>query len=184
MCMRTYYWFNRNRLLSNLRTSFCALVIVGASLTLPSAEASGSPPGTVTGGFSPCFNFAGPPRQVGENTIVTFNVTADVSGSFTGQLEGTELDVIHRDGSITLHGAALFTGSLGDRFGTFVFTYTGIGNVNTGHETLNFVGRQGTDGLAGIHTQGTAQGDLVPGSEECPIAGAGTYTGHIVFAPR
>ena len=184
MCMKTYYWFNRNRLLSHLRTSFCALAIAGASVILPNAEASGSPPGTITGGFAPCFNFAGPPRQVGEDTIITFNVTADVTGDFNGTLAGTELDVIHRDGSITLHGTALFTGSFGDRSGTFVFTYTGIGNANTGHETLNFVGRRGTDGLAGIHTQGTAVGDLVPGTPDCPIAGSGTYTGRIVFAPR
>ena len=183
--MKTYYWLNQNRLLSHLCTSFCALAIAGLSLTLPSAEASGSPPGTVTGGFSPCFNFAGPPRQVGENTIVTFNVTVDVTGSLIGQLEGTELDVIHRDGSITLHGAALFTGSLnGGPSGTLVFTYTGIGNANTGHETLNFVGGLGTNGLAGIHVQGTAVGDLGPGTPDCPIAGVGTYTGHVVFAPK
>jgi hypothetical protein len=50
-CMKTYYWFNRNRLLSHLRRSFFALAIAGASLALPSAEAD--PPGTATGGFIP-----------------------------------------------------------------------------------------------------------------------------------
>ena len=38
--MKTYSWLNQNRFLSHLRTSFCALAIVGASLTLPSAEAA------------------------------------------------------------------------------------------------------------------------------------------------
>jgi hypothetical protein len=181
--MKTYYWLNRNRLLAPLHGGFLALAIAGLSLTLPSAEGSGSPPGTITGGFSPCFNFAGPPRQVGQDTIITFMVTADITGDFNGTLAGTELDVIHRDGSITLHGTALFSGLYGDRSGTFIFTYTGIGNAVTGHETLNFVGRRGTDGLAGIYTQGTAEGDLVPGTPDCLIAGAGTYTGHVVFAP-
>ncbi len=82
-----------------------------------------------------------------------------------------------------MHGTLLFNGSFGERSGTFVFTYNGIGNAVTGHETLNFTGTQGTEGLAGIYTQGTAVGDLVPGTEDCPIAGAGTYTGQIVFAP-
>ena len=182
--MKTYYWLNQNRFLSHLRGSFFALAIAGALLTLPSVEASGSPPGTITGGFAPCFNFAGPPRQVGQDTIITFNVTAEVTGDFNGTLAGTELDIIHRDGSITLHGTALFTGSFnGGPSGTFVFSYTGIGNAVTGHETLNFVGTRGTAGLAGIYTQGTAVGDLVPGTPDCPIAGAGTYTGHVVFAP-
>ena len=181
--MKTYYWLNQNRFLSHLRTSVCAIAIVGTSLTLPSAEAGGGPPQSASGGFFPCFTQTSA-RQVGENLIITFDVTTTATGTFTGSLNGTELDVIHRDGSITLHGTALFTGSFGDRSGTFVFTYTGIGNANTGHETLNFVGRRGTDGLAGIHTQGTAVGDLVPGTPDCPIAGSGTYTGRIVFALR
>ena len=188
MCMKTYYWFNRNRFLSHLRTSFCALAIVGASLTLPSAEADR--PGTITGGFAPCFNFLSveyfPPGsgpQDFRTAIITFNVTAEITGDFIGQLEGTEVDVIHgHDGSINLHGTLLFNGSFGERSGTFVFTYNGIGNAVTGHETLNFTGTQGTEGLAGIYTQGTAVGDLIPGTEDCPIAGAGTYNGHVVFA--
>ena len=73
---------------------------------------------------------------------------------------GTELDVVHRDGSITLHGSALFTGSVNGRSGTLLFTYTGIGNAVTGHETLHFVGRQGTGDLAGLHANLTAEGDV------------------------
>jgi len=62
-----------------------------------------------------------------------------------------------------LHGTSLFTGSLnGGPEGTLLFTYNNIGNAVTGHENLRIVGRQGTDGLAGVHFQGTAEGDLVP----------------------
>ena len=84
-----------------------------------------------------------------------------------------------------MFGVGLFTGSFnGGPSSTLVFTYTGIGNANTGHETLNLVGGRGTDGLAGVHVWGTAVGDLVPGTPDCPIAGSGTYTGHIVLPPR
>jgi hypothetical protein len=127
---------------------------------------------------------AGPPRQVGENIIVTFNVIVDATGALTGQGVGTELDVIHPDGSITLHGTSLFAGSLnGGSEGTLLFSYNGIGNAMTGHENLRIVGRQGTDGLAGVHFQGTAEGDLGAPGPGCDVSGAGTYTGHVVIAP-
>jgi hypothetical protein len=181
VCMKTYCWFNRNRLLSHLRRGFCALAIVGASLMLPSAEAG--PPGPASGGFNPCFVITNV-QQAGPNTIITFNVTVTATGTLTGSLTGTELDVVHPDGSITLHGTSLMTGSInGGRSGTLLFTYTGIGNINTGHESLRWVGRQGTDGLAGVHAEGTIEGDLVPASGDCNVAGAGTYNGQILFAP-
>ena len=108
--MKTYSWLDQNRFLSHMRTIFCALAITGALVTLPRVE--GSPREPASGGFFPCFNFAGPPRQVGENLIVTFNISGTSNGTVTGSVVGTELDVVHRDGSITLHGAALFTGSV------------------------------------------------------------------------
>jgi hypothetical protein len=181
MYMKTNCWFDRNRFLSHLRGSFCALAIVGAALTLPSAEAGGPQP--ASGGFNPCFHYAGPPRQAGENLIIRFNVAATTTGTYTGSTIGIELDIVHPDGSITLHGTAIFTGSVGGRSGTLLFTYTGNGSAVTGHENLHFVGRQGTDGLTGVHVEGTIEGDLVPGAGGCDVAGAGTYTGQILFAP-
>src|SRR5437762_8143976 len=140
---------NRNRLISHLRTSFCALVIVGALSTLPGAEAGTPEP--ASGEFFPCFNYAGPPRQVGDNVIITFNINGTSTGTISGSVVGTELDVVHRDGSITLHGTFLFTGSVDGRSGTMLFTYEGIGNAVTGHETLRFVGRARTGDLAGVY---------------------------------
>ena len=183
--MKTNCWFNRNRLLSHLRTGCCALAAIAvAALMLPSAEASGPQP--ASGGFNPCFHYAGSPRQVGENWIITFNISGTSTGTFTGSSTGTELDVVHRDGSITLHGTFLFTGSVNGRSGTMLFSYEGIGNAVTGHETLRFVGRQGTGDLAGTYAELTAEGDVVPPDPNsgCDLQGAGTYTGHIVFAPR
>jgi len=180
MCMKTKCWFNQNRFLSTLRTSFYALAIIGTSLTLPSAKAGG-PPLPASGEFFPCFNYADSPRQVGENVIVTFNISGTTNGTFTGSVVGTELDVVHRDGSITLHGTALFTGSVEGRSGTLLFTYEGIGNAVTGHETLRFVGRQGTGDLAGVHANITAEGDVGAPEPGCALSGAGTYTGHVLL---
>src|SRR6516162_4550530 len=175
---------NRNRLISHLRTSFCALVIVSALLTLPGAEATG-PPQSASGQFVPCFNYAGPPRQVGENLIITFNVTVTVTGTFTGSFTGTELDIVHRDGSITKQGSAVLTGTVTGRSGTGTLhlSFEGIGNAVTGHETLRVTGTQGTDALSGVHLEATAEGDVGAPSQGCAPSGTGTYNGQILFAP-
>jgi Protein of unknown function (DUF3224) len=185
--MKTNYWFNRNRLLARLRTSFCALAIASASLTLPSAEGvePRGRPQPASGEFFPCFNYAGPPRQVGENLIITFNISnwRTSTGTLIGSAEGTELDVVHRDGSITLHGTALFTGSVNGRSGTLLLNYEGIGNAVTGHETLHFTVGGGTGDLVGLHAELTAEGDIGAPSPGCDLSGAGTYTGWVLFAP-
>jgi hypothetical protein len=173
---------NRSQLISYLRTIFCALAIIGALSTLPSAEASG-PPLPASGEFFPCFNLAGPPRHAGENLIITFNVTGTITGTFVGSFVGTEMQVIHPDGSINLHGSFVFTGSVNGSSGTLLVTYEGIGSAVTHHENLHVAVRQGTGGLAGVHANLTAEGDIgapVPG---CDLSGAGTYTGQILFAP-
>jgi len=179
--MKTYSLLNQNRFLSHLRTSFCALAVVGASLALPSAEAGRPEP--ASGEFFPCFNYAGPPRQVGENLIITFNVTGTSTGTFTGSFVGTEMDVVHPDGSINLHGSLVLTGSIGNNSGTLIFTYEGIGNAVTGHESLHAVGGRGTDGLAGVHVNLTLEGDVGAPEAGCDLSGVGTYTGHVVIAP-
>jgi hypothetical protein len=175
---------NRNSLISHLRTCFCALVIVGALSTLPSAEASG-PPLPATGEFFVCFNYAGPPRQVGENLIIMFNISGTLTGTFTGSFVGTELDVVHRDGSITKQGGFVFTGSVTGRpgTGTLQVTFEGIGNAVTGHEVLRAVGRAGTGALAGVSDEVTVEGDVGAPEPGCNFSGAGTYSGQILFAP-
>jgi hypothetical protein len=114
--------------------------------------------------------------------IVTFNVSGAATGTFTGSSVGTELDVVHPDGSINLHGTLLFTGSINGRSGTMLLSYEGIGNAVTGHETLRFVGREGTGDLAGIYANVTAEGDVGAPEPGCDLSGVGTYTGHVVFA--
>ena len=174
---------NRNPVISHLRTSFCALVIVGALLTLPRAEAGTPQP--ASGQFFPCFNYAGPPRQVGENLIITFNISGTTTGTFTGSFTGTELNVVHRDGSITKEGSLVLTGSVTGRSGTGTlhFSYEGIGNAVTGHETLRGVARQGTGALSGVYVEETLEGDVGAPEPGCALSGTGTYNGQILFAP-
>ena len=190
--MKTYSWLNQNRFLSQLRGSFFALAILGIPLAFTSSAAdrpgrAADTPEPASGQFFPCFNYAGPPRQVGENLIVTFNISnwRTSTGTLIGSAEGTELDVVHRDGSITLHGTFLFTGSVNGRSGTMVFSYEDIGNAVTGHETLRFVGRQRTGDLAGTYANLTAEGDVVPPDPNsgCDLQGSGSYSGQVLFAP-
>jgi hypothetical protein len=180
VCMKTYCWLNRNRLISHLRTIFCAMVIAGTLLTLPRAEAGG-PPLLASGRFFPCFTQTSA-RPVGENVIVTYDITGSGDGTLAGSFIGTEMDVVHRNGSITLHGSLVFTGSLngGPEEGTLVFTYEGIGSLVTFHETLRGVGRQGTGGLAGVYANLTLEGD-VGGECDGDFGGVGTYTGQILM---
>ena len=142
------------------------------ALTLPSAEASG-PPIPASGGFFPCFNYAGPPQQVGDNLIIRFNVTGTITGTFVGSFVGTEMQVVHRDGSINLHGSFVFTGSVNGSSGTLLVTYEGIGNAVTGHEILHVVARQGTGGLAGVHANLTAEGDIGAPNTGCDLVRGG-----------
>ena len=70
----------------------CAFVSLVAA-TAPLAQAARPEP--ASGEFFPCFNYAGPPRQVGENLIITFNISnwRTSTGTLIGTAEGTELDV-------------------------------------------------------------------------------------------
>jgi hypothetical protein len=117
--------------------------------------------------------------------IITFNVTGTATGTFTGSITGTELDVVHRDGSITIEGSSVLTGSVTGRPGTgkLHFSYEGIGNAVTGHETLRGVARQGTGALSGVYVEITLEGDRGAPNPGCDLSATGTYNGQILFAP-
>ncbi len=161
-----------------------ALFTFALPLAFPSAEASG-PPLPAKGEFFACFKYAAPPRQVGENLIIMFNISGTLTDTFTGSFVGTELDVVHRDGSITKQGGFVFTGSVTGRpgTGTLHVTFEGIGNAVTGHEVLRAVGREGTGALAGVYDEVTVEGDVGAPNQGCAFSGTGTYNGQILFAP-
>ena len=105
-CRHDKQYGRRGSIIAYLRRCFCARAVVGASLTLPSAEAGKPEP--ANGNFSPCFNIINF-RQAGPNTIITFSVTETFTGTFTGSAVLTERDVIHPDGSITFQGSGVYT---------------------------------------------------------------------------
>ena len=173
--LKTNCWFNRNRLLSHVRRSFSALAIAGASLTLPSAEASGPERSVpVNGTFNSCYHVANV-QQAGANTIYTFKIDSVVTGTFTGSLVLTERDVIRPDGSITFEGSGFFWSECG----TLRFTYAGTGNAQTGSESAHFEADQGTGCYTGAHADGMFQGNVTGPSQGCDITGAGTYNGRM-----
>src|SRR2546428_4708396 len=174
MYMKTNYWFNRNRLLSHLRRSLCALAIIGAGLMLPSAEAGKPEP--ASGTFSPCFHITSV-RQAGPDTIVTFSVTAMLTGTLTGSAIFTERDVIHPDGSVTFQGSGVFTDQSG--CGSVLATYAGPGRNVDGSESADLVGSQGTGRYLGVPAEGTFHGKLVPSEVDCVVSGAGTLNLHL-----
>jgi len=117
--------------------------------------------------------------------IITFNITVTTTGTFTGSFTGTELDIVHRDGSINKQGSTVFTGTVTGRpgTGTLQLSFEGIGNAVTGHETLRVVGTQGTGALSGVYLEATAEGDVGAPTPGCALSGTGTYNGQILFAP-
>jgi len=117
--------------------------------------------------------------------IITFNISGTLTSTFTGSFVGSELDVVHRDGSITKHGSFVFTGSVAGRSGTGTLrvTFEGIGSAVTGHEVLRAVGREGTGALAGVSDEVTVEGDVGAPNPGCALSGTGTYSGQILFAP-
>jgi hypothetical protein len=166
----------KQSILSHLRTSFCALVILGASLTLPSAQAS--PPLPISGTYSLCSVIISE-DQVGPNTIITYSVTDSFADA---ELTGIERHVIHPDGSITFQGSGILVAT--DSCGTVNYTWTGTSDVYTREESGQFVGTQGTGCFAGAYLTGTFHGFLNAVHEGCDVAGDNiSYSGQIVFAP-
>ncbi len=173
---------NKPKIKQQLRRGFFALAIVGALLTLPKAQAQPIP---ASGSTTDCEH------------IISVRTAACFHGTFDGTWVGTERDVFRADGTGTVQGSGVFSGTVNGRSGTMVFSYQV--SISRNGEVTHWVVDQGTGGLAGLHGQGTDQevsenGPGCPGSgfdcTDCPPA-TGTcddsfnlnYTGQIDFAP-
>ena len=185
---------NKPNIKQQLRRSFFALAIVGALLTLPKAQAQPIP---ATFNSTDCEHVISV-QTVGRNTIITLEETGCFHGTFEGTWVGTERDVIHPDGTVTLQSSGVFSGTVNGRSGTMVFSYHVT--ISRNGEVTHWVVNQGTGDLAGLHGQGTFQGDAIEHGPGCPVSGfdctdcppaTGTcddsfdvnYTGQIDFAP-
>ena len=185
---------NKQNIKQQLRRGFFALAIVGALFTLPKAQAAQPIP--ASGSSTDCEHVISQ-QSSGPNTIITLSITACFHGTFEGTWVGTERDVFSADGTGTVQGSGIFSGTVNGRSGTMVFSYEV--SISRSGEVSHWLVDQGTGGLAGLHGQGTTQ-EVSENGPGCPVSGfdctdcppaTGTcddsftldYTGQIDFAP-
>jgi hypothetical protein len=136
-----------------LKTVFAALPVLAALILLPvgasaSALSSGSGSFTTTGQVISV-------RQADGNTIVTATEVQTLTGVLAGTRMATGIEIFHPDGSFTAHDSGTFTGTVEGRTGSITISGASSGTGNSGSGQI--VGDRGTDGLAGLHLQGTFQ---------------------------
>jgi len=185
---------NKPRIKQHLRRGFFALAIVGALLTLPNAQAQPIP---ASGNSTDCEHVISV-QSSGPNTIITLSETGCFHGTFVGTWVGTERDVIHPNGTVTIQASGVFSGRVNGRSGTCVISSAVSLTLNG--DVTHWVVDQGTGDLAGLHGQGTFPFDAIEHGPGCPGSGfdctdcppaTGTcddsftlfYTGQIDFAP-
>src|SRR5256886_16028746 len=139
---------NKPKIKQQLRRSFFALAIVGALLTLPKAQAQPIP---ASGSTTDCEHVISV-RTAGRNTIITLEITVCLHGTFEGTWVGTERDVFRADGTGTLQGSGVFSGTVNGSSGTAVFSYHV--SITPNGDLTHWVVNQGTGDLAGLHGQG------------------------------
>ena len=190
---------NKPNIKQQLRRGFFALAIVGALLTLPKAQAQPIP---ATSNSTDCEHVISV-QTVGPNTIITLSETGCFHGTFEGTLVATERDVIHPNGTVSIQASGVFSGTVNGRSGTCVSSFEA--SLTPNGDVTHWVVDQGTGDLAGLHGQGTTQGDAIENGPGCPVTcptppcfdctdcppATGTcddsftvyYTGQIDFAP-
>src|SRR5437899_828256 len=148
---------DKPRIKQQLRRGFFALAIVGALLTVPKAQAQPIP---ASGSTTDCEHVISV-RTAGRNTIITLEITVCFHGTFEGTWVGTERDRFHADGTGTIQGSGVFSGTVNGRSGTMVFSYEV--SVTRNGDVTHWVVNQGTGDLAGLSGQGTFQNDVEHG---------------------
>ncbi len=131
-----------------------ALLAILALPLLSISFAHATTPTTVTGTFTASFTVLSITSSDG-NTILTVTEIATLSGFLTGTRTAQGSEVIHPDGTFNAHDTGIFTGTANGVAGTLVITgeSNGIGGTGFG----DFIVRQGTTGLWGVHAQGPFQ---------------------------
>src|SRR6266571_2831731 len=153
---------NKTNIKQQLRRAFFALAIVGALLTLPKAQAQPIP---ASGDTTDCEHVISV-RTVGPNTIITLSETVCFHGTFLGTWVGTERDVIHPNGTVTIQTSGVFNGTVNGRSGTCVTSFSAA--LTRNGDVTHWVVDQGTGDLAGLHGQGTTL-DATENGPGCPV---------------
>ena len=123
--------------------------------------------------------------------IDTYTIRITFTGTFTGVLEGTEVDVNYpSNGYFTAQGDGTFTGSVAGRSGTVHMTYLDAGPPPAHGQIANmWMVSAGTGDLEGLAGQGIFQHVVVTGytpNPDCPYGPtldfAGKVSGQLQFA--
>jgi hypothetical protein len=121
-------------------------------------------------------------RDEGENRLVMLATTAKFTGTLKGTYEGTERDVLHKDGSASFNGSGVFSGQINGRSGTAVIIYSGRIDAN-GAAMAQWVIDKGTDELTRIDGQGAFEAKQMPVAMSTDLECAGA-TSHSVWTGK
>ena len=95
-------------------------------------------------------------RFVDGNIIGTNNFTGVNTGDFNGTFVGTQMFIVHLNGSVEQQGSGTFTGTLfGSAVGTSHFSFRNKFSTLDGIDHGRAEDNQGTGGLAGVHAEFT-----------------------------
>jgi len=155
------------RFASSVLVVFASVLAVAAA---PAAYAATSTP--ASGSFLATISPVGS-RSADGNTFINFTFVETFQGTLTGTRVGSGSLLIHPDGTINVRDSGLFTGSIAGASGTAILSASISGTLAS--VTGNYVVRDGTDGLAGVHVEGTAAGGATG-----PATFAGTYSGQVI----
>jgi hypothetical protein len=144
--------------------------LVLAVVLAPAADAAS--PAPASGSFVANISPVGL-RPAAGNTFITFTFVETFQGTMAGTRVGSGTLLIHPDGTINVRDSGLFTGSIAGASGTAILSASISGTLAS--VTGNYLVTDGTDGLAGVHVEGTAAGGAAG-----PTTFAGTYSGKVV----
>src|SRR5690348_7378382 len=99
------------KLKQQLRSCCFVLAIVAALLALPNTQARPTP---ASGSSADCEHVVNQ-QVVGSNTVTILEITACFHGTFEGTWVGTERDVFRADGTGTVQGSGVFSGTVNGR---------------------------------------------------------------------
>jgi hypothetical protein len=129
-------------------------------------------------------------RTEGENQLIMVAIAEKFTGTLNGTFEGSERNVVHKDGSGTFDGSGVFSGQINGRSGTALMTYSGAVD-RKGDATAHWVLDHGTEELARVDGHGTFQGKQIkspPADLACTgnsqSVFSGTYAGTVMLTSK
>ena len=162
MLSRTSWWARRFVVALSLSIAAIAVVQVAAFADIPAGEG-----GTFALGFSPTAV-----RSADGNTFISFTFVENIQGALNGTRTGVGTLVVHPDGTVNARDSGVFVGTIDGASGTAILRVDASGTFSA--VNANFTVSDGTDGLAGVHVEGT-----VAGSATGPTSFGGSYLANI-----